>query len=169
MLWRGAAGRLKGMKWVVAVLFMALTEMPVVRAAEGDKVYLLEEGEDATSTHYYFLYCAGDSVQRVRWVWNGGAQNDPTVTEYVIKGGTVRVSHLKGEREQLADLLAGKEPALKTVSSYVLGPEKGYDREDQILAPAGKADQALTAEQRVDLSNLLEILARERPAEALVR
>lgn len=157
------------MKWVVVALFMALTEVSVVRAADGDKVYLLEEGEDATSTHYYFLYCVGDMVQRVRWVWNGGAQNDPTVTEYVMKGGTVRVSHLKGVREQLPDLLAGKEPSLKTVSSYVLGPEKGYDKEDQILAPSGKADQALTAEQRVDLSNLLEILARERPAEAVLR
>ncbi|WP_050026127.1 hypothetical protein [Verrucomicrobium sp. BvORR034] len=157
------------MKWVVAALFMILADVSMVRAAEGDKVYLLEEGEDATSTHYYFLYCTGDSVQRVRWIWNGEAQNDPTVTEYVIKGGTVRVSHLKGERDQLADLLAGKEPSLKTVSSYVLGPEKGYDKEGQILAPAGKAEQALTAQQRVDLSNLLEILARERPAEAVVR
>jgi hypothetical protein len=168
-----AAGRVDGMKWVFvalfAALFLVLTGEVVVRAAEGDKVYLLEEGEDATSTHYYFLYCVAGSVERVRWLWNGGAQNNPTVTEYVMKGGAVRVTHLTGERDLLPDLLEGKEPALKTVSSYVLGPEKGYDKEDQILAPGGKADQALTAQQRVDLQNLMDILAKERPAEAVVK
>ena len=59
--------------------------------------HIAEEGEDATSTHYFFYHSNGESVERIRWVWNGGAQNAPTVTEYILGSGKITIRQLVGK------------------------------------------------------------------------
>ena len=117
----------------------------------------ITEGEDATSTSYYFYQSNGDSVERVWSVWNGGAQNPPEVTDYKFEGGGIRIRHLKGTREKVRDLVNGRECKLEVVSEYVL--KNGSS--DAILVPAG-SDEPLSDAQRSDLSNLIYLLAKDR-------
>ena len=86
--------------------------------AESKWTHKTEEGEDATSTHYYFFKSNGDSVEQVRWVWNGGAQNPPTVTDYFLRSGRITVRHLVGKREDITDLTLGREVDLEVKEEY---------------------------------------------------
>ena len=79
-----------------------------------------EEGEDATSHSYCFYQSNGESVERVRSVWNGGAQNPPTVTEYIFESGGIRIRHLKGNRAQVDDLVKGRECKLEMERDYII-------------------------------------------------
>lgn len=115
-----------------------------------------QEGEDATSTHYYF-YLGGDDVRQVRWVWNGGAQNAPTVTDYVFESGKLVIRHLEGKRDDIPALITGKEAELTVKEEYTLtrGVSPGA------LLP-DRPDKTLTERQRTDISNLIDLLARGR-------
>ncbi len=115
------------------------------------------EGEDATSTFYYFYQSNGDSVERVWSVSNGGAQNPPTVTDYKFESGAIRIRHLKGTREQVHDLVNGREGKVEVVNEYVL--KNGSS--DAILVPAD-SEKSLSDSQRSDLSNLIYLLAKDR-------
>jgi hypothetical protein len=48
------------------------------------EVTFASEGEDATSTFYYFFYKlpGAESLAKVRMLWNGGGQNKPSITDY---------------------------------------------------------------------------------------
>lgn len=117
----------------------------------------ITEGEDATSSFYYFYQSNGYMVERVWSVWNGGAQNPPEVTDYKFETGGIRIRHLKGTREQRHDLVNGRECNTEVVSEYVL--KNGSS--DAILVPAD-SDKPLSDSQRSDLSNLIDLLAKDR-------
>ena len=119
--------------------------------------YHAEEGEDATSTHYYFYESNGDSIQRVRWVWNGGAQNPPTVTEYLLGSGKITVRHLVGKRDDVAALVVGQDAELEVKREYSLAAESTAN----MLIPDQPA-KSLSDTQRIDLKNLIDLLAKER-------
>jgi hypothetical protein len=115
--------------------------------------HVAEEGEDATSTHYYF----GESVQRIRWVWNGGAQNAPTVTEYILDSGQITIRQLVGKRESAGALTAGKDADLELKEEYSITAK---DSSQMLIPPP--PDKSLTDKQRTDLKNLIDLLAKER-------
>lgn len=115
-----------------------------------------EEGEDATSSHHYYFQSNGEGIERVRWVWNGGAQNEPSITEYVIDGGKITVRTLTAKRSHLKALVAGKDAPMSTKTEYAITTA---DTSKMLLQTSGKA---LTPGQRTDLYNLISLLARER-------
>jgi len=130
----------------------------VVSAVAGhDWTYQSEEREDATSTHYYFYESNGDSIQRVRWVWNGGAQNPPTVTEYLLGSGKIIIRHLVGKRDDLPSLVIGGDAELQLKQEYSIAAESIANM--QVPAPPAKS---LSDTQRIDLKNLIDLLAKER-------
>jgi hypothetical protein len=116
-----------------------------------------EEGEDATSTHYYFYQSSGESVERIRWVWNGGAQNAPTITEYILGSGKITIRQLVGKRESVEALIVGKEAPLELKEEYSITAKDS----SQMLVPA-PPEKSLTDKQRIDLKNLIDLLAKER-------
>jgi hypothetical protein len=89
-----------------------------------DRVEFAELGEDATSSFYYFFYSdpADNSINRVRIVWNGGAQNDPTIMDFKIDGDNIGLVESSATRTQLASLLKGNKTDGKVVrrASYDL-------------------------------------------------
>ncbi|MES2995408.1 MAG: hypothetical protein V4733_01200 [Verrucomicrobiota bacterium] len=119
--------------------------------------YFVEEGEDATSSFYYFYQSNGESIQRVRMVWNGGAQNPPSIIDYLLDSGKIIIRHLVGTREMIPDLIAGKDVRLELQREYSIS--KGSS--DDMLLPS-PPDKALTKEQRHDLGNLIDLLAKDR-------
>lgn len=125
--------------------------------AEPAWTYQTEQGEDATTTHDYFYESNGETIQRVRWVWNGGAQNPPTVTEYIMGSGKISVRRLTGKRADIPGLVTEKDAELELTEEYSLS---AYSTDD-MLVPAPPA-KSLTKAQRIDLKNLIDLLARER-------
>ena len=115
------------------------------------------EGEDASSAHFYFYQSNGESIQRVRWVWNGGAQNSPTVSEYVLGVGKITIRQGQAKRENLNALVSGDDVAVRWTNEYSISTQAG----DGMLLPMAAAAE-LTDEQRKDLKNLIDLLAKER-------
>jgi hypothetical protein len=124
---------------------------------ESEWTHKTEEGEDATSTHYYYFKSNGDSVEQVRWVWNGGAQNLPTVTDYFLGSGRITVRHLVGKREDITDLILGREADLELKEEYSITAKST----GEMLIP-DPPEKSLSDTQRVDLKNLIDLLAKER-------
>ena len=112
-------------------------------------------GEDATSTFYYFIQTG--SPCHVRILWNGGASNPPAITDYFLEGRFIRIVDRKTERKHLLDLVLGKDTPWKNTSDYKLD----CPNSSRILVPA-EGDGNLSAKQRVDLYNLLVVLAEPR-------
>lgn len=98
-----------------------------------------------------------ETIQRVWWVWNGGAQNQPTVTEYVLGPGRITIRRLAGKREDLVDLTHGRQVKLEVQSEYAFPATPAT----AMLVPDSSGKQ-LSEAQRVDLKNLLDLLANER-------
>jgi len=140
----------------IPLLLIIVISTVTLRIQAEKPAYSIREGEDATSAHYYFLYSNGDSIHRVRWMWNGGASNNPTVMEYLIKSGAVEVINSTGDRKLLPLLEAGKEPKLNITKRYTIprGEGPGLLSKDR--------DESLSIAQRTDLLNLISILANER-------
>ncbi len=141
----------------VTTFVAALIGSSITAFAGHDWSHHAEEGEDPTSAHYYFYESNGDSIQRVRWVWNGGAQNPPTVTEYFLGSGEITVRHLVGKRADVATLVAGREAELTLKNAYSLAAKSSAE----MLIPEPPA-QSLSEVQRIDLKNLIDLLAKER-------
>ena len=142
---------------ILTTFIVLLISFAVPAFAGHEWSYHAEEGEDATSTHYYFYESTGESIQRVRWVWNGGAQNPPTVTEYLLGSGKIVIRHLVGKRDDIATLVTGGEAELELKQEYSIAAESTAG----MLVPAPPA-QALSDSQRIDLKNLIDLLAKER-------
>ena len=119
--------------------------------------HVAREGEDATSTHYYFYQSNGERVERIRWVWNGGAQNAPTVTEYILDSGKITIRKLVGKRDSVGALIAGKEASMELKEEYSITAK---DSSQMLIPPP--PDKSLTDKQRTDLMNLIDLLAKER-------
>ncbi|MDX1679820.1 MAG: hypothetical protein R3242_03720 [Akkermansiaceae bacterium] len=115
------------------------------------------EGEDASSHWYYFFKSNGDSIEHVRSVWNGGAQNPPDIIDYFIDGSQIKIRHSTGKRDDLEDLIAGRETKLDLVNEYKISSKHA---EAMLLAP--DPDKPLNSDQRRDLANLLFLLAKDR-------
>lgn len=119
--------------------------------------HFAEEGEDATSAFHYYYQSNGESIQRVRMVWNGGAQNPPSVVDYLLDSGKIIIRHLTGTREMIPDLIAGKDVGLELQREYSIS--RGSP--DDMLLPS-PPDKTLTKEQRHDLGILIGLLAKDR-------
>lgn len=165
--WLGRTGRkgvrVENMKPILAAI-ACLVFVPALGSA-GEWTHQAEEGEDATSAHYYFFETSGDAIRRVRWVWNGGAQNPPMVTDYLFGPGKITVRHMVGKRKDAAKLVAGRPADLEVKQEYSIpvGSTSGT------LAPSS-LPKSLSKAQRNDLNNLIELLAMERrPCKAKVR
>jgi hypothetical protein len=77
------------------------------------QVTCIRESEGASSEHSRFACSNGDSVQRVRWDWNGRARNKPE-SESPAWGQEVR-AHPGGEAEELRALPDRKSLALPPI------------------------------------------------------
>ena len=141
----------------LTIVIAILISFAVPAFAEHKWTYQAKEGEDATSTHYYFYESNGDSIQRVRWVWNGGAQNPPTVTEYLLGSGKIIIRHLVGKRDDVANLVIGGDVELELKQEYSIAAKSTAE----MLLPALPA-KSLSDTQRIDLKNLIDLLAKER-------
>lgn len=113
------------------------------------------EGEDATSASYYFFYRlpGDDRLAKVRMLWNGGAQNNPTITDYYLDGSSIFVVERSAERGDLPVLIKGKDAAFTTLREYAI---KGLGDDSATLEPAA------CKEERTTLSNLVFILSMTR-------
>ncbi len=138
-------------------LFTVLMFILAPKIALAQWTHYAEEGEDATSTHYYFFETNKGSVQRVRWVWNGGAQNLPTVTDYVLEKQKLTVRHSVGKRQDLKKLIAGRDAALDTKTEYSIMVKSS----GRMLIPA-PSNKPPTDAQRTDINNLNDLLTMER-------
>ncbi|MBK1835699.1 hypothetical protein [Roseibacillus ishigakijimensis] len=130
---------------------------PFVVLADLGWTHRAEEGEDASSHHYYFYKSSGESVGHVRSVWNGGAQNQPIVVDYFIDGSDILIRESSGTRNEVSDLIAGREAKLTVVREYKI---TGRHAKAMLLAP--DPDKPLSADQRRDLANLIYLLAKHR-------
>ena len=123
----------------------------------GEWTHQAEEGEDATSCHYYFYESNGESIQRVRWGWNGGEQNAPTIIEYEFGSGKITIRHLIGKREDMGALIVGDDAKLELKKEYSISTKASAE-----MLMAEPPAKSLSEVQRVDLKNLLDLLAKER-------
>ena len=139
------------------IILTSLIAFAASAFAGDDWTYQAEVGEDATSTHYYFYRSNGESISHVRSVWNGGAQNPPSVVDYFIDGSTILIRHSTGTRSDVAGLTSGQEVDLKLVKEYKI---RGEHAGAMLLAP--EPDKSLTADQRLDVANLIYLLAMDR-------
>lgn len=116
------------------------------------------EGEDASSVHYYFFAEKEGKVERVRWVWNGGAQDDPTVTDFLIGPESITIREFKGKRESLKSLVSGSDEGM------VLDWESIIKTGGKPVGEVLKTAAGLSEENKVDLENLEGILSNDRKA-----
>lgn len=114
------------------------------------------EGEDATSSHHYFYLVSGESVERVRWVWSGGAQNAPTATDYLVEKDRIVVRHHTVSRERLKELVAGKDAGMSAKEEYAI--RTGGKPLGEVL----RRRLSLSKARRSDLESLEGILAMDR-------
>ena len=112
-------------------------------------------GEDATSAHYYFFYSlpGADTLAKVRLLWNGGAQNKPTITDYYLDGSSIYIVERSAERHSLPELLKGQDAPSETVRERHI---KSIN--DDALIDAA-TPRHLTTDERVAVSNLIHALS----------
>ena len=141
---------------ILTLSLLSITMADKARELPSDTkwTHQIEQGEDATSTHFYFYHVSGQSVDLVRWVWNGGAQNNPTVTEYRILAGKITIRHLVGKRESIPDLIAGRDAKLSLTHEHSITAK---NIENLFLSATFK--KPLTKMQKTDLKNLKDLLA----------
>jgi hypothetical protein len=114
------------------------------------------EGEDASSSFYYFIEDRGQ-VKRMRIMWNGGNQKKPTVTDYIFELGAIRIVEQEGTRENIPDLILGQDTGLKTLSdSKILRHHTGM-----MLVPEPPR-KTLSDSERIQLNNMIDLLLQDR-------
>ena len=98
-------------------------------------------------------------MKRIRWVWNGGAQNPPEVTDYLLSEGRLQVSSYTGKREHLGQLIQGQSTDLKLVEARAW-----FRKKDGSLKPAMEPKVAAIAAEdaKMDAANLETFLSTER-------
>jgi len=114
------------------------------------------EGEDATSTFYYFIEDKG-RVTRIRMMWNGGEQNKPTVTDYIFVSGAIKIVSQEAERKNISDLIQGRNTGLK-----VLSESKILRRHTGMMMVPEPPRKTLNKSERVHLNNILDLLLLDR-------
>ena len=115
-------------------------------------------GEDATSTFHYFFYSVvgGDRLAKVRILWNGGAQNRPSITDYYLDGSSILVVDRLSARSHLPTLLSGADAPFEPVTELRFKSQGG-----ETLLGEGEPGQ-LSKEERIALSNLIDALSLAR-------
>jgi hypothetical protein len=140
---------------LVPIAQLHATPLPIDQSESGRQITYAMIGEDATSTHYYFFYslAGADTLSKVRLLWNGGAQNKPSVTDYYLDGSSILVIERSASRESLPILLTGEDTPFQFVS------ERRFRSvaEDTLLG-VGESGR-LTKEERLALSNLIHALS----------
>jgi hypothetical protein len=122
------------------------------------------EGEGGGINANYFFYETfrpdyGDgtlmSVQRVRAIYVLKPEGDIVVIDYFLGGG-IKVAEMRAKREDLLDLIAGKDVELKKIGEFSIETETsvGY------LKPKNPTE--LTADQQERIFNLIHILSMQR-------
>ena len=109
------------------------------------------QGEDATSSFYYFFEDMGQ-VKKMRMMWNGGAQNNPSITDYIFESGNIRILTQEANRKNIPDLILGKDTGLKVLTESKISA---------LLAPEPPR-KILNDEERIHLSNILGLLLEDR-------
>ena len=146
------------MRWVLAFFILLIG---FCWSAETNWTHRAEEGEDASSTHYCFFQIENDEIKRIRWVWNGGAQNPPEIIDYLLSKNSVQVITYTGKRESIPQLIQGLDADLK------MNEARPWTRnEDGSLQPAAitnKSHLILTKEEaKTDAANLESLLSMKR-------
>lgn len=109
----------------VIIVYLSLLSISLgselVPSIDTDKnviIRMSSEGEDATSTFYTFAYSLKkedtEFLYKLRCLWNGGATNQPTTSDYYLEddGGVMMVDRTY-DRGDLQALLEGKSPVGK--------------------------------------------------------
>lgn len=144
------------MKVTFLSAFLFLVFLSVASAEPVVWTHQTSEGEDATSVHHYLYAEAKGEVKRVRWIWNGGAQNDPTVTEFLIGADQITVKEFTGARKNTDEIITGKDTSLKLDKEFAI-PSEGKS-----VSALLETTPKLTEDQRTALENLESILSMER-------
>ena len=149
------------MKFLIFILFSIISHLHCF--ADSNKVapdtkwtHSWSEGEDATSSFYYFFEDRG-GVRRIRMMWNGGAQNKPTVQDYFFESGIIKIVSQEADRKNIANLIQGKDTGLKVLSQTKI-LRRGTD---MMLVPE-LPRKTLNKSERIQLSNILDLLLRDR-------
>jgi hypothetical protein len=129
---------------------------PIDQPKNKRQVTVASEGEDATSATYYFFYKNpdDDTLAKVRMVWNGGAQNKPSITDYYLDGSSVQVVERSAERSALPALLKGQDAPSQILKEYVV---KFVGDDSRLTESSG-----LTREEHMVLGNLISALSMTR-------
>jgi hypothetical protein len=122
------------------------------------------EGEDGGINANYFFYetfrpdyVDGTlmSVQRVRAIYAHKREGDIVVIDYFLQGG-IKVAEMLAKREDLPDLIAGKDVELNKTGEFVI------EAQTSVGYLTSKNAKELTAEQRERIYNLVYILSMQR-------
>lgn len=122
------------------------------------------EGEDGGINANYFFYETfkpnyGDgtlmSVQRVRAIYALKREGDIVVIDYFLQGG-IKVAEMRAKREDLPDLVAGKDVEFKKIGEFAV------EAETSVGYLTSKNSKELTTEQRERIYNLVYILSMQR-------
>jgi hypothetical protein len=122
------------------------------------------EGEDGGINANYFLYETfkpdyGDgtlmSVQRIRAIYALKREGDIVVIDYFLQGG-IKVAEMQAKRDDLPDLIAGKDVEFKKTGEFAV------EAETSVGVLTSKNSKELTPEQRERIYNLIYILSMQR-------
>jgi hypothetical protein len=154
-------GRLFTLLLSVALLVvpaLCAEPLPIDQADDEREITYAMVGEDAASTYYYFFYRLPrtDTLAKVRLLWNGGAGNKPSITDYYLAGSSILIVERSADRKNLPELLKGRDAPFKTVRMRRI---KSVAEEMLI---GGGAPGLLSREERLALSNLIHALSLDR-------
>jgi len=137
--------------------------LPIDQANNKRTVTFASEGEDATSTFYYFFYSLpyADEVSKVRMLWNGGGGNKPTITDYYLAGTFIWIIERAAERRDLPLLLKGEDAPFQTVRERIIKTAP-LENERLYAFPDVPKVLRLSEAERRDLTTLLTLLSKTR-------
>ncbi|WP_411845311.1 hypothetical protein AAFN60_16305 [Roseibacillus persicicus] len=115
--------------------------------------HMATDYEDGSSTHYYFYHSNGESIDRIRWVWNGGVQNAPEVIDYFLEAGSFQVIKSIGQRKSLPDLIRGLDVPLRETDQGGL---------EGIVSNSSTGYTKRSESQDLDLKILVDLLSKDR-------
>jgi hypothetical protein len=150
------------LSWMLILFLFVATPIyagelrPIDQPNNKRQVTFATEGEDATSAFYYFFYRLpeAEALTKVRMLWNGGAQNKPSITDYYLEGDAVQVVERSAERSDLPALLKGQDAPSQILKDYVV---KFVSDDSRLTEPSG-----LTRGEHMLLGNLISALAMTR-------
>ena len=136
--------------------------LPIDQANNKRTVAFAVEGEDATSAFYYFYYSLpGEDVAKVRMLWDGGAGNKPTMTDYYITATFILIIERSAERSDLPMLRKGKDAAFQTIKERLIKTVLKETEANYVFPAVPEVGRGSEAE-RADLTTLVSLLAKAR-------